>query len=240
MSPTAASSSEGDVPPDPRRPQFTGPDFPRALQSEGVSKSGRPREVETTRQHVRLALENWEKQFADVLRYERAKVEDDANRAAYRRALTRSGAALALAVTALSPVATNSADLQKIGVGPTNLGNGLTLLGGLSLATCVASVWWPAISRFYAVDSNKLVLGPNYRPSDSTLDRWLRSSNRQRTCPTTENAASTPRTSSVGSLARHRHRRCRTIRHQVRPITLEREVGCADGVSAMVADRKQH
>lgn len=142
MSPTPAISSEDNLPPDPRTPLFGGPDFPRSVQSEGVSKSGRPREVETTRQHVRLALENWEKQFADVLRYERAQVQDDANKAARGRAWTRSGAALALAVTALSPVATNSADLQKIGEGPTNLGNGLTLLGGLSLATCVASIWW--------------------------------------------------------------------------------------------------
>lgn len=121
---------------------FEGPDFPRALRSGGVSRSGLPREVETTRQHLRLALENWEKQYADVLRYERAHVQDDANRAAFQRALTRSGAALGIALSALVPVVTNSADLQRIGEGPSTPGNGLALLGGLSLATCGASIWW--------------------------------------------------------------------------------------------------
>ena len=143
MTTTPAAASSGDGPPISNvSPSGGGSDFPRSVQSDGVSKSGRPREVETTRQHLRLALENWEKQYADVLRYERAQVLDDANKAAFRRALTRSGAALGVALSALVPVATNSADLQRIGDGPSTVGNGLALLGGLSLATCGASIWW--------------------------------------------------------------------------------------------------
>lgn len=65
--------------------------------------------------------------------------------AAMRRALARFGASLGIAVTALTPVFTNSADLQAIGVGPTTIGNALVLIGGASLATSIGSVWWAGI-----------------------------------------------------------------------------------------------
>lgn len=142
MPPSSAAAPGNGEPPDPEGASIGSPEFPRTLPSAGVERSGRPREVESTRQHIRLALENWEKQYADVLRYERAKVEDDANKAAVRRALARSGASLALALSALIPVATNASDLQEIGDGATTVGNGLILLGGISLATCAASAWW--------------------------------------------------------------------------------------------------
>lgn len=136
-----ASSQDGD-------PGPSGPDgghghtFQRSTPSRGVTRTGRPWEIEGTREHLRLSLENWEKQWADVLRYERAKVQDDANKAAIGRAATRSGAALALAVSVLIPLATDTQALAEYDMGPTDLRSGLLILFGFSSAVCLASLWW--------------------------------------------------------------------------------------------------
>ena len=87
-------------------------------------------------------MENWEKQWADVLRYERAQVEDDANKTAIGRAAARSGAALALALSVLVPLATDGPSLTDFKVVSTNLATVLAVIFGFSSAVCLGSLWW--------------------------------------------------------------------------------------------------
>jgi len=134
--------ASGSGPTNSNEPSAPGPFPSRSVAAAGISRSGRPWEIETTREHVRIVLENWEKQSIDVIRYERAKERDDSDIAGYRRALTRSGASSALAVSAIVPVWTNPGELAQIGAGPTNVGTALVMLGGPSAATGVASLWW--------------------------------------------------------------------------------------------------
>ena len=136
-----ASSGEGDSAP-PNADGELGHAFQRSTPSRGVTRRGRPWEIESTREHLRLNLENWEKQWADVLRYERAKVQDDANKAAVARAAARSGAALALAISVLIPLATDAQALAEYEVGSTNLGTVLSMIFGFTSAVCLGSLWW--------------------------------------------------------------------------------------------------
>ena len=145
-SPAVAGGSDED--PDESPPSssdagsvFPG-DFPRAIPSQSVSRPPSVHEVETHREHIRLNLENWEKQWADVLRYERAKVQDDADKATIRRALTRAGAALAFGTSMLLPAVTDVATLRDTTLGDLNLREILLSAGTASLALVAASLWY--------------------------------------------------------------------------------------------------
>lgn len=116
--------------------------FARAARSEGVDRPPSIHEIETHREHIRLNLENWEKQWADVLRYERAKVQDDADLATQRRALARAGASLALAVSLLAPVLTDSATLAESKLGTLTLREVALLAGAFSASVMVSSLWY--------------------------------------------------------------------------------------------------
>lgn len=119
-------------------------DFPRSVRSEGVSRPPSIWEIETHREHIRLNLENWEKQWVDVLRYERAKVQDDADAATIRRALTRAGAGFAMTVSAALPVASDAPKLQAVSVGSTDLAGMLVALAAASAMLSLASLWYAA------------------------------------------------------------------------------------------------
>ena len=116
--------------------------FARSVRSEGVDRPPSIHEVETHREHIRLNLENWEKQWADVLRYERAKVKDDADSATLKRALTRSGASLAVAISLYVPLVTDGPALEQGELGSLSIRD-LVLVGGTASAfLCLASVWY--------------------------------------------------------------------------------------------------
>lgn len=118
--------------------------FARATRSEGVDHPPSIHEIETHREHIRLNLENWEKQWADVLRYERAKVQDDANLATIRRALTRAGACLALAVSLLAPVVTDGDSLRDAQFGLFSLRDVALVAATTSAVVMISSMWYAA------------------------------------------------------------------------------------------------
>jgi hypothetical protein len=126
---------------DPTVGRLRAGDFRRTVQSEDVSRPGSIYEIETHREHIRLSLENWEKQWADVLRYERAKVQDDADLATIRRALTRAGASFALASSLVIPVVTDGAALAIAVIGPLTAREYLLIGAALSMSLCATSLW---------------------------------------------------------------------------------------------------
>jgi hypothetical protein len=139
-----SQSAAGDVVPGP---------FQRSVPSDGVSRPRSIHEIETHREHIRLNLENWEKQWADVLRYERAKVQDDANLATIRRALTRSFAALALSASLFIPALTDPVPLAEPVLWSIAARDILIIGGSISLTVTGASMWyagheWLARRRF--------------------------------------------------------------------------------------------
>lgn len=128
-----ASSAASDVVPG---------NFRRSVPSDGVVKPPSIHEIETHREHIRLNLENWEKQWADVLRYERAQVQDDADMASFRRALTRAGAALAFAFSLFIPVFTDPVPLSENSFGSLSLREVLLVAATISTVLSIASLWY--------------------------------------------------------------------------------------------------
>lgn len=116
--------------------------FARSARSEGVDRPPSIHEIETHREHIRLNLENWEKQWADVLRYERAVAQDDANLATIRRALTRAGASLALAISLFLAAITDVATLMTAQLGSLSLRDLCLLLAGVSATVMISSLWY--------------------------------------------------------------------------------------------------
>lgn len=116
--------------------------FQRSVPSDGVARPPSIHEIETHREHIRLNLENWEKQWADVLRYERAKVQDDADLATLRRALTRAGASLAFASALIIPVFTDPVPLSVGSLGSLSLREILLIVATISAALTITSLWY--------------------------------------------------------------------------------------------------
>ncbi len=145
MATSAAASADlpqGSDQPQPRSASVVPVSIPRTVQSQGVDRPPAVHEIETQREHLRLNLENWEKQWADVLRHERAKVQDDADMATLRRALTRAGACLALGLSIVFPIVTDSDSLQASRVGTFTLRE-LSLMGAVMCGTVmIASLWY--------------------------------------------------------------------------------------------------
>ena len=117
-------------------------DFPRTVRSQGIDRPPAIHEIETQREHLRLNLENWEKQWADVLRYERAKVQDDADLATLRRALARAGACLALSLSLLLPVITDREALQASQLGSLTLREVALMASAISITVMLSSLWY--------------------------------------------------------------------------------------------------
>lgn len=114
--------------------------FSRSVPSEGISRPTSIHEIETHREHIRLNLENWEKQWADVLRYERAKGEDKANTAAIGGALGRSLAFFALGLSAFVPAVTDPEPLAVLLFELITLREALLMIGTASIMVTVASL----------------------------------------------------------------------------------------------------
>lgn len=128
-----SQSAAGDV--------VSGP-FQRSVPSDGITRPSSIHEIETHREHIRLNLENWEKQWADVLRYERAKVQDDANLATIRRALTRAFAALGLSASLFIPALTDPIPLEVKALGVMAVRDILVIGGSVSITITAASLWY--------------------------------------------------------------------------------------------------
>lgn len=133
-------ASEG-IPPSPVSGVRPG-EFPRTVRSQGVDRPPAIHEIETQREHLRLNLENWEKQWTDVLRYERAKVQDDANLATLRRALTRAGACLALSLSLLLPIITDGEALGASRFGSLTLREIALMASTVAMTVMLSSLWY--------------------------------------------------------------------------------------------------
>lgn len=141
--------------------------FSRSIHSEGISRPPSVHEIETHREHIRLNLENLEKQWLDVVRYERAKTKDEENKATFQRALARAATSLALAAGLMVPILTTD---------PAVIGNrwfwGLTIRdfllvsGSMSIAGVIASLWWAGhiqVVRYHYRNSRTTPLAPPSR-----------------------------------------------------------------------------